>query len=116
MDQKQAVPTGQESETQVLRNAHETLHNDRWKERGHPYAGCKIMAHIFTGLLQDVLQPGAVVSVERIPLLMAGMKLSREANKHELDNLVDAAAYIGIVDLVRAEDIRLRSEPVPEGD
>lgn len=35
---------------------------------------------------------------EEVALLFIGAKLAREANEHKRDNLVDAVAYLGILD------------------
>lgn len=67
---------------------------DRNSSYGNPkddFVGTGLM---WTGLLQDLLKPGVVIPPERVSLMMAALKLRREANKHKRDNIVDAHGYL----------------------
>ena len=76
----------------IFEEADFLLANDRMVTYGDPLVMCNRIAEIWSGLL------GFTVKTETVPLMLAGMKLAREAHRHQQDNLVDAAAYLRILD------------------
>ena len=69
--------------------------------RGNDYGDYRVsftaMATVWTVLLGSKLSAGSSVSPSDVGLLMAALKLVREAHKHKDDNLVDAVGYLSIV-------------------
>ena len=78
----------------IFEEADELLSNARFATYGDPVVMCNRIAEIWSGLL------GFTVKTETVPLLLVGMKLAREAHRHQQDNLVDAAAYLRILDQI----------------
>jgi len=78
---------------------HEAL--DMVALRGNDYGDYRVsftaMATVWTVLLGSKLSAGSSVSPSDVGLLMAALKLVREAHKHKDDNLVDAVGYLSIV-------------------
>ena len=60
-------------------------------------------ALIATGVLYDKLKPGVQIEAEDIPLIMNGIKMSRETNSPKRDNRTDGAGYWETLDMVREE-------------
>jgi hypothetical protein len=75
--------------------AHELVHGARAATYGHPREDFRIIAKVWTGLLQDVLQPGVELDEYRVPILMSGLKLSRlvKSPQHH-DSRVDTCGYM----------------------
>jgi hypothetical protein len=79
--------------------AHNLVHGERASTYGHPREDFRIIAKVWTGLLQDVLQPGVELDEYRVPILMAGLKLSRlvKSPGHH-DSRVDTCGYMETMD------------------
>lgn len=75
--------------------AHQLVYGERAATYGHPREDFRIIAKVWTGLLQDVLKPGAEIDEYRIAIMMSGLKLSRlvKSPKHH-DSRVDTCGYM----------------------
>lgn len=85
----------------VLLTAHRLVHGDRQEQYDHPALIYARVGRIWAAILGVPDIPPATVC-----LMLAGMKLGREAQKprEDLDNLVDAAGYAECVALCREVD------------
>jgi hypothetical protein len=95
----------------ILEEAQRLVHGDRGNAYGHPLDDFTKSALIATAVLYDKLKPGMSVVAEDIPLIMQGVKISRETNSPKRDNRTDGAGYWETLDMVRQERDR-RSRPV----
>lgn len=95
-------------ETQNSKLPHEEaaflVHGDRQADYGHPLDDFSKTALIWTGILADKLQ--APIEAREVPLLMLGVKLSREQNRLKRDNIVDAHGYLMTYQMVLDEAVR----------
>jgi len=80
----------------ILLEAHVLLNGDRQDDYGHPAVSLVRIAAMWSAYL------GHAVTGKDVGLLMALFKIGREAHSHKLDNLVDAAGYIGLAADVEA--------------
>jgi hypothetical protein len=71
--------------------------SERGINYGDPRESFTQIAEIWTTLLRGKLAPGQRVSASDVGLLMASLKIVRQANTHKRDNLVDAIGYLTIV-------------------
>jgi hypothetical protein len=94
---KQTKQTNQKSSTPVLLEAQDIINGARQKDYGHPLDNMNRTCNIFFHMTGIALTP-----IEACKFMQA-LKLSRERNRHNRDNLVDSAGYIGIEDIIRAE-------------
>lgn len=74
----------------ILRVAYEVVNAARQDDYGSPAASLTRIATMWTAYLE---QP---VNARDVAMLLALMKIAREAHRHKEDNLLDAAAYIGL--------------------
>lgn len=81
----------------VLEEAAGLINGARQASYGHP-------ADDFTrtGRMWGAILGIDDVPAERVALCMTALKISREVNRHGRDNLVDAAGYIGTIELIEA--------------
>ena len=93
----------------ILEEAQRLVHGDRGNAYGHPIDDFTKSALIMTAVLYDKLKPGEQVVAEDVPLLMQGVKISRETNKPKRDNRTDGAGYWETLDMVRTERERRES-------
>ena len=71
--------------------------SERGLQYGDPSECFLQIAEIWTTLLRGKLAPGQRLSASDVGLLMASLKIVRQANTHKRDNLVDAIGYLTIV-------------------
>jgi hypothetical protein len=74
----------------ILRKAHELVNAERQDDYGSPAASLTRIVAMWTAYLE---QP---VNARDVALLLALMKIAREAHRCKEDNLIDAAGYIGL--------------------
>lgn len=93
----------------VLRRAEDLITGPRRADYGPALDGFGQVGRVWGALLN---LPGPVPP-ETVGLMMVGLKLCRETEKHKEDNLVDAAGYVGTVDQVHRERERERRGGIP---
>lgn len=75
---------------QILRVAYELVNAERQDDYGNPAASLSRIADMWSTYLKHP------VDARDVALLLALMKIGREAHKCKEDNLIDAAGYIGL--------------------
>jgi len=88
-------------EQSILQEAEHLINGPRQEDYAHPYDDFTRIAKLWSAIL------GIEVPAERVPLMMVGVKISRECNKHKRDNLVDGAGYFGTLELLYAKKKQL---------
>lgn len=78
----------------VLQEAHRLVHGDRNKDYQHPSVDYDCTAAFWRAAIKRRYGVDVPLTPDFACLLMALMKISREAGKHKRDSLVDAAGYI----------------------
>lgn len=94
------------SDETILQEAQRLVHGDRGASYGHPADDYRCTGRVWGAVLEHWLHSqgyvltrlGAEVPFPDVPprigaLMMAGVKLSREAQRHKRDNLTDLAGY-----------------------
>lgn len=84
----------------ILTEAQRLVHGDRGADYGHPLDDFTKTATAFNALR------GTNLTAEDVALFMVCVKLSRQANRHKRDNIVDAAGYLETLMMVRDEAYR----------
>lgn len=79
----------------VLQQAEKLIYGDRQKAYGSVSTNFTNIAKGWAVIL------GTEVSAEQVGLCMAWLKIARQVNKPNIDNLIDAAGYIGCVEKVQ---------------
>lgn len=83
----------------LLRDAQAIVDGDRRRQYGHPVKNLRRVAAVWTALI------GHDLTARDVALMLAALKLVREAHRPHRDNRLDAAGYIAIADLAApAED------------
>lgn len=83
----------------ILNDAHALINGERHTQYGKPDESFRRIA-IMWGAYLDVK-----ITAADVAFMMALLKLGRQANKYKLDNLIDAAGYIGLgADLADADN------------
>lgn len=79
----------------IAGKAHGLVYGDRASTYGHPRKDFTIIAKVWTGLLQDLLQDGAELDPYRVAVMMTGLKLARlvKSPGHH-DSRVDTIGYM----------------------
>lgn len=67
--------------------ASKLIHGPRRKSYGNPRESFSKLAAVWSAVL------GVTSTPEQVALCMVGLKLIREANRHQRDNLVDLCGY-----------------------
>lgn len=79
----------------VLQQAEKLIYGDRQKAYGSVSTNFTNIAKGWEVIL------GTEVSAEQVGLCMAWLKIARQVNKPNIDNLIDAAGYVGCVEKVQ---------------
>ena len=95
------------SNGQILLRAHELVNGSRQREYGDPVESFGRVANLWAAYLRRPFTSAEVC------LMLALLKIAREAHSHKQDNLIDACGYLSLaVDL--SEDPRPPEEAAPE--
>lgn len=81
----------------ILIDAENIIHGERKQEYGPARESFDSIGKVWSGILK------IDVTGEQVALCMAGLKLVREANQHKLDNLVDGAGYLALIEVMQKE-------------
>jgi hypothetical protein len=76
----------------VLQDALHLINGSRQEQYGPPVESFERIAVMWTAYLRHP------VTARDVCLLMALLKIAREAHGHKADNLVDAAGYVGLAE------------------
>lgn len=84
-----------DNEHGIAGEAHGLVYGARAKTYGHPRFDFRIIAKVWSGLLQDLLKDGAELDEYRVAVLMSGLKLCRlvKSPQHK-DSRVDTIGYM----------------------
>jgi uncharacterized protein DUF6378 len=75
-----------------MAEANNLVNGDRQSAYGSPLPSYEAQAKVWSGLLADKLKED--LTAEDVVLLLAGMKLRRQAHKPKKDNVVDVHGYM----------------------
>lgn len=97
----------------VLHEADEIINGARQSAYGHPFDNHTCTAQMWSAYLTR--RAGFIVDItpEDVCWLNVLQKVSRQANRHKRDNIVDAIGYAACVELVELE--RANREKLCEG-
>lgn len=98
------------SRLSVLNIAQQLITGDRNKSYDHPLDNFEKIAKGWEVIL------GKNVTPEQVGLCMVWLKIARETYQHKDDNLIDAAGYIGTVQMVMEERIFRSMEEKTDGN
>lgn len=98
----------------VLDIANSLIHGDRTKAYGHPLDDYNCTAAIWNAMIERRRIATGSVEIDAgfACLMMAAMKLSRQAGGHKDDNLVDGAGYLGCIERIKDELSRREGDAV----
>ena len=89
----------------ILEQANEITGGERRQSYGHPGPDFRRVAQLWSAFL------GLEIKPEHVPIMMILVKVSREANKHKLDNLTDIAGYARTLEMLIYEDPNKNENP-----
>lgn len=84
----------------ILQEAQRLVHGDRGSSYGHPEEDYKATGALWGAILARAEYKGGAVDPRIACLMMAAVKISREAGKHKRDNLTDLAGYAECAQMV----------------
>lgn len=79
-----------------MKEAWVLTNGDRRDAYGDPKEVFDAYGAVWTSILGPKLKPGSVVDAADATLMMAGLKLCREAHKIKRDNVVDCHGYLSL--------------------
>ena len=85
----------------VLLEAHATINGERQDVYGSPEDSFALIAEYWTTYLDSKIKSNGThdalyFEAQDVAMMMTLFKIAREANQHKLDNILDAAGYLGI--------------------
>lgn len=99
----------------IADEAYNLVHGERAKSYGHPRKDFKIIAKVWSGLLQDKLMPGEELDEYRVAILMSALKLARLVNSPDHhDSRVDTIGYMLTMERLDEDDNVVAEEPKAE--
>lgn len=84
----------------ILEEAQEITTNNRQSDYGHPSEDFDATAKIWNVIIKRRHKINIELTAEDVALMMIGLKLSRECNKHKRDNRVDMIGYVNTLEMV----------------
>ena len=87
----------------VLEEAEEIIHGDRNRYYGHPLDTHGCTAAMWSAYLSRCYRTDIILTPEDVCWMNVLQKVSREANKANRDNMIDAAEYVGNVEMIQQE-------------
>jgi hypothetical protein len=88
----------------ILQNADSLINGDRQQSYGHPSKNLSHIAAQWSSYL--AMRHGLVfaLSAEDVCWMMALLKMCRQLHKANPENLIDAAGYIGLIELLNEKE------------
>ena len=87
-------PSANNAPKSIAAEAEQLIHGDRRDDYGDMVVSFEAIARIWNTILYlKAKDKPLVLDKHDVALMMAGLKLIREANKHKRDNLVDFCGY-----------------------
>ena len=87
----------------ILEEAQAHVYGDRQQAYTHAFDNFAHIGRVWAAILNV-----PEISPEVVGLMMAGLKIAREMDRPQRDNLTDAAGYIGCVEQIQDERQRRR--------
>lgn len=84
----------------VLQEAQRLVHGDRGADYGHPIDDYVVTGAFWGAILDRAKHTSGPIDPRIACLMMAAVKISREAGKHKRDNLTDLAGYAECAQMV----------------
>lgn len=84
----------------ILQEAERIVNGPRQADYGHPIDNWTRTARMWSAYL------GVEVTAEQAAMCMVLVKVARQANRPQRDNLTDAAGYCAVVELIQTERTR----------
>lgn len=105
-------PSGYEppSDETVLESAARSVAEGKVERYGHPLDDFNRSALVATAILDGYLKEDMQVEPWHIPLLMIGLKISREVQQQAREHLVDIAGYARTMEMMFEEEKRRQEE------
>ena len=98
----------------VLEEAQRIIYGDREKTYGHPSKNFENTAMFWRAWLISKRGLDVPFDVEDVAMMMALLKLARQAHAHKRDNLVDLNGYVACIQKVLDHGIKTRNDVLPE--
>lgn len=99
------------SDETILQEAQRLVHGDRGADYGHPGDDYKATGEMWGAILERSGWKAGPVDARIACLMMAAMKVSREAGKHKRDNLTDLAGYAECAQMIAEREVAPTSSP-----
>jgi hypothetical protein len=80
----------------LMKEAWDLTNGDRRTAYGDPREVFDAYGAVWTSILGPKLKPGCTIDAADATLMMAGLKLCREAHKIKRDNVVDCHGYLSL--------------------
>jgi len=92
-------------ELNILEEANNIIHGDRQESYGTPWDNHGCTAVLVSTWLSRKYRKDIVIDAEDVCFFNILQKVSREANSHRRDNLIDIAGYTGNVEMIKDMEI-----------